>query len=143
MIKKKIIILGYGREGVSSYSFIRKHFPTMPLTIADKSPIINVDDVKDDLNLNIIAGESYDDNLNDYDLILKSPGVSFSHLNYFVSPEKLTSQTDLFMRAFSNQIIGVTGTKGKNKASLIFHILKNNDLECILVGNNGIPFFEL
>ena len=141
---KKIIILGFGREGVSSYTFIRKHFPTMPLTIADKSPIINVNDLKDDLNLTIIAGESYDDNLNDYDLILKSPGVSFTHLNYFVSTEKLTSQTDLFMKAFSGQIIGVTGTKGKSTtASLIFHILKNNDLDVFLAGNIGIPFFDI
>lgn len=27
---KKIVILGFGKEGVSTYRFIRKYFPKMP-----------------------------------------------------------------------------------------------------------------
>ena len=32
---KKIVILGFGKEGISSYHFIRKYFPNQPLSIAD------------------------------------------------------------------------------------------------------------
>jgi len=34
---KKIIILGFGKEGVSSYRFIRNALPELPITIADQS----------------------------------------------------------------------------------------------------------
>ena len=36
---KKIAILGFGREGKSTYNFIRKYFPDMKLTILDKYSI--------------------------------------------------------------------------------------------------------
>ena len=35
---RKIIILGFGKEGVSSYLFLRKHFPDMPITVIDFDP---------------------------------------------------------------------------------------------------------
>src|SRR5574344_1134929 len=141
---KKIIIVGFGREGVSSYKFIRKHFPTMPLTIADKSPLIHVEDFQEDKYLTIVAGPEYDQNLNNYDLILKSPGVNINTINYFIPQEKFDSQTNLFLQAYGDKTIGVTGTKGKSTtASLIYHILSNTMGNSILAGNIGIPFFDM
>ena len=141
---KKIVIVGFGREGVSSYKFLRKHFPQMPLVVADKSPEINTDGLDHDDLLTIIAGEEYDQHLNDFDLIFKSPGVNLNTINYFIPREKFTSQAELFLMAFGRQIIGVTGTKGKSTtASLIYHILSNSLGNTILVGNIGIPFFDL
>lgn len=141
---KKIVILGFGKEGVSSYKFIRRYFPDMPLTVADKSKSLNVSDLEGDNNLTVQVGEGYDKNLNDFDLIMKTPGVNLNALPYFVDPEKITSQTDLFLRAFSDQVIGVTGTKGKSTtSSLIFHILHSIFKNVILSGNIGIPFFDI
>lgn len=141
---KKIVIVGFGREGVSSYKFLRKHFPQMPLVVADKSPEINTDGLARDALLTVIAGEEYDQHLNDFDLIFKSPGVNLNTINYFIPREKFTSQAELFLMAFGRQIIGVTGTKGKSTtASLIYHILSNTLGNTILVGNIGIPFFDL
>lgn len=34
---KKILILGYGREGISTYNYIRKHLPEKKISIADKN----------------------------------------------------------------------------------------------------------
>lgn len=141
---KKIVIVGFGREGVASYKFIRKHFPDMPLTIADKSPLIHTDDFQSDEHLTIVAGPEYDQNLNKYDLILKSPGVNINTINYFIPREKFTSQTDLFLQAYGTNTIGVTGTKGKSTtASLIYHILSNSKGNTVLAGNIGIPFFDM
>lgn len=140
----KIVILGFGKEGISSYRFIRKHFPDMPLVVADRNRALDISKYSDDEHLSFILGEHYDNNLNDFDLILKTPGVNLNHLSYFIPPSKISSQTDLFIKGYGDQIIGVTGTKGKSTtSSLIYYILKNVTDNAILSGNIGIPFFDV
>ncbi|MBQ9435148.1 MAG: UDP-N-acetylmuramoyl-L-alanine--D-glutamate ligase [Bacteroidales bacterium] len=141
---KKIVILGFGKEGISSYHFIRKYFPNQPLTIADGNENLKVDEYQEDKNLSFVLGQEYDRHLNDYDLILKTPGVNLTRLDYFIVPQKITSQTDLFIRAFGAQMIGVTGTKGKSTtSSLIYHILNHTLGNTLLAGNIGVPFFDI
>ena len=141
---KKIIILGFGREGVSSYRFLRKHFPDMDIVAADRSENLKIDDYKDDKHLKFVIGKDYDRNLNDYDLILKTPGVNLNNINYFIQPHRITSQTELFLYGYNHQVIGVTGTKGKSTtSSLIYHILSNSRGNTFLAGNIGIPFFDI
>jgi UDP-N-acetylmuramoylalanine--D-glutamate ligase len=141
---RKIIILGFGKEGISTYQFIRKHFPDMSLTVADKNQSLQFDDMKNDPHLTCVSGEHYIDNLNEYDLIFKSPGVNLSKIHYWIPSEKITSQTDLFLKFYHHQVIGITGTKGKSTtASLIYHILKESGSPTILAGNIGTPFFDI
>jgi len=136
---KKIAILGFGREGKSSFRFIRNYLPDKYLTIHDKK-FIEVNDS----HTTIISGENYLQNLNDYDIILKTPGISFAHLNYFIEPEKISSQTALFLQYYGKQTIGITGTKGKSTtASLIYHILQQSHKKTVLAGNIGVPFFDI
>lgn len=140
---KKIVILGFGKEGVSTYRFIRKYFPDMPLTIADGNANLRTDEF-DDPNIRFVTGEGYDQNLNDYDLIFKTPGISFNKVNYWIETERITSQTNLFLEAYHQQVIGVTGTKGKSTtASLIYHILHEAGRDVLLAGNIGVPFFDI
>lgn len=141
---KKVIILGFGREGASSYRFLRKHFPDMDIVAADRSEILKTNEYQKDKHLKFVIGKDYDRNLNDYDLILKTPGVNLNDINYFIPPQKITSQTELFLYGFNQQVIGVTGTKGKSTtASLIYHILSNSRGNTFLAGNIGIPFFDI
>jgi len=57
---------------------------------------------------------------------------------------KITSQTELFLKVFASKTIGVTGTKGKSTtSSLIKHILSSYYSDVLLVGNIGIPPFDL
>ena len=140
---KKIIILGFGKEGVSTYRFIRKHFPDMPLTIADGNANLRTDEF-DDHKIKFVTGEKYDQNLNNYDLIFKTPGISFNKINYWIDNERITSQTNLFLEAYHQQVIGVTGTKGKSTtSSLIYHILHEAGRDVLLAGNIGVPFFDI
>ena len=97
---KKVIILGFGKEGVSTYRFIRRHFPKMKLVVADGNENLNTNDFADDKHLKIIKGKDYDRNLNNYDLIFKSPGISFNRLDYYIENERITSQTNLFLEYF-------------------------------------------
>ena len=136
---KKIAILGFGREGKSSFNFIRKYLPDKSLAIHDQN-IIEVNDP----NTTVISGEKYLQNLNDYDIILKTPGICLANLNYFINPEKISSQTALFLQYYGSQTIGITGTKGKSTtSSLVYHILKSNHKKTVLAGNIGVPFFDI
>ncbi|MDL2308534.1 UDP-N-acetylmuramoyl-L-alanine--D-glutamate ligase [Bacteroidales bacterium OttesenSCG-928-B11] len=141
---KKIVILGFGKEGLSTYKFIRAYQPELPLVIADQNGKMTIEELQSDVNLSFVLGDKYDENLNDFDLILKSPGVSLANIDYFIDRKKLTSQTSLFVEAYRDQVIGITGTKGKSTtASLIYHILKEAGRDVKLAGNIGVPFFDI
>ena len=135
---KRILILGFGREGKSSLAFIQKYLPHATIGVADK----NAEALKDLSGVAVYSGENYFDAINDYDIVLKTPGISL--LGKDVDLSKITSQTDLFLEEFHSQIIGVTGTKGKSTTStLIYHLLKESGRDAILAGNIGIPIFDI
>lgn len=143
--KEKVLILGFGREGKSTYKLIRKYVKDKKLTIGDANEelINNNPELKEDHNLEFVLGDSYLDDLDSYDLIIKSPGVNFKHVNYDGFKDKITSQIDLFLKHANCLTIGVTGTKGKSTtASLIYHVLGGLGKKTLLVGNIGIPVFD-
>lgn len=136
---RSVLILGFGKEGKSTYRLLSSLGGYKSLAIADMSGI----DYEFVTPVDIITGKEYQKNLNNYDIIFKSPGVvpegDISRLR-----SKLTSQTEVFMKAYRNNIIGITGTKGKSTtASLLAHILKNAGLPCVLMGNIGVPAFDI
>lgn len=139
---KKILILGFGKEGRSTYNFLRKIFPDKILAVADKfSEHLGLEE---DKKVEIFSGENYLNVCGDYDVVIKSPGISLNHNNYPFDKSKVTSQTDIFLKLFSQQTIGITGTKGKSTTtSLIYHTLKIADNNVVLVGNIGIPPFDM
>ena len=112
---KKVLLLGFGREGQSSYRLIRRVLPELQLTIADVDESIRENELlKGDHFVDFHLGEGYLEGLNTFGRILKSPGISLKDISYGFDPSSITSQTDLFLRRFSSQVIGVTGTKGKS-----------------------------
>ena len=139
---KNIAILGFGREGKTSYQFIKKYLPESKVTIIDSVDYSSDDLVKDDTNVSFVFGEKYLDNLNDYDLILKTPGISLLGVEYDSS--KITSQIELLLETHRDKVIGITGTKGKSTTTtLAYTILKENGYKAVLVGNIGTPAFSM
>ena len=141
---KKILILGFGVEGKSTYRFLRKIMPEKMLCIADCNPeIIDNSLLKDDKNLSFQFGLEYLQGMDGFDMIIKTPGLSLKEIDAD-NFKKFTSHTELFFRFFRNQIIGITGTKGKSTtASLIHHIISSDNSNCLLVGNIGQPPFDM
>lgn len=134
---KRIAILGFGREGKSTYNLIRKHLPEKEITILDQ----NKDAINElnDNNLKLIY-DNYLDKLNDFQLIIKTPGISLIDHKYNT---EITSQFDLLLRFSDVKLIGITGTKGKSTtSSLIYQIIKNQIENTFYVGNIGIPVFD-
>ena len=131
-----IAILGFGKEGKSTYNFIRRYLPDIKLTVIDKNEISLIDN-----NITIISGDDYLDNINNYDLIIKSPGISLKDID--IDEEKITSQLELLLEVDKDNIIGITGTKGKSTtSSLIYEVIKNQYDNTYLVGNIGTPIFD-
>ena len=141
---KNIGILGFGKEGKSTYNFIRKYLPNQKLTILDKNDILkNNDYLNCDNNLEIIVGEDYLSNLEIYDLIIKSPGISFYNMDITKIKDKISSQLELLLEINNKNIIGITGTKGKSTtSSLMYNIIKNQTDNVFLLGNIGNPIFD-
>ncbi len=138
LTNKKILILGFGREGKSAYNFIKENnIKYKSLGIADKNEI-DIDNVEKH------CGDNYLDSTKDYDLVIKSPGIIIKDYISDKEKEKITSLTDMFLRFCPNKIVGITGTKGKSTtSSLIYHILKNNGYDTYLIGNIGVPSFNV
>ncbi|RRD94428.1 UDP-N-acetylmuramoyl-L-alanine--D-glutamate ligase [Clostridiales bacterium COT073_COT-073] len=146
---KKILILGFGREGRTSYHFLRRLLPKQHFTIMDERPIRDQDPVfqlengQMDDNLDLLWAEDYLKDLNQYDLIFKTPGLPGFHLQG-TDRRKITSQTNEFVYYVGERVIGITGTKGKSTtSSLVYESLKALGRDVLLVGNIGRPALEL
>ena len=135
---KKIAILGFGREGKSTYHFIRKYLGNQSVSILDQNPItIN------DSNVTLYTGDGYLDYLEDYDLIIKTPGISLKDLDLTNIENKITSQLELLLEVNRKNIIGITGTKGKSTTStLTYEVLKDQLKDVYLLGNIGVPVLD-
>lgn len=139
---KSVCILGYGREGKSTYRLIEKYCNPESVTISDLNPVDrNTNNLPD--NINIVTGENYQDCLDDFDIVFKSPGIVLEKSPSDLKCE-ISSETQVFFTVYREQIIGITGTKGKSTvSSLIYHILKESGKDTYLVGNIGVPVFDI
>lgn len=142
---KKVLILGFGKEGQSTYKLIRRYLKGQHLYIADKRENFeqSFELLKKDKNITCISGEKYIENLQDYDIIMKAPGISFAYIDTTQYLHKIKSQLELLLEFFNVFTIGVTGTKGKSTtSSLIYKILVDQNIKCMLLGNIGVPIFD-
>ncbi len=136
----KIAIVGYGKQGVSAYEYWSEG---NDITIRDQAPITNPPK-----NALIETGEHYLDDLDQFDLIIRSPKLYPKDMVDANGPEilkKVTTNTNEFFKVCpTKNIIGVTGTKGKGTTStLITKILESLGKRVILGGNIGIPPLDL
>lgn len=132
---KKIAIWGFGKEGFSSYRFLKKLLPNQVVTILDV-PSSSVFQNSPEGSLVKTIDEV---SLEEFDCILKSPGI-------VVEPDQvlstMTSQSELFIQAYRTQVIGITGTKGKSTTSSLTYALIQKEKPVVLVGNIGNPCFD-
>jgi UDP-N-acetylmuramoylalanine--D-glutamate ligase len=120
--KKKIVLLGYGKEGQATERFLRVHAPQAEIIIADQSR-----------EAGYLAQQT------EGDLVIKTPGISkrFMTVPY-------TTATNIFFANTQRPIIGVTGSKGKSTTSaLIAAFLQAGGIRARLVGNIGLPALEV
>ena len=145
---KKVLILGLGREGQSSFELVKKLYPQNRLGIADQiEPEVfqkKFPELARDKNIDFFLGKNYLNAIGNYDIIIKTPGVPLSAIKSLLKKGiKVTSQTEIFLANCPGKVIGITGTKGKSTASaLIYKILKTGRKNDYLIGNIGKPALD-
>lgn len=146
---KKILIVGFGREGQDSFLFLRKKFPDKSLGVADQKEFGELPPeaqklLNKDNKVVLYFGDGYLKQVNKYDVVIKSPGITLQTLLPFLAKhQNLTSQTNIFFANCPGTIIGVTGTKGKSTtSSLIYEMLKAGGIKTHLVGNIEKPSLQ-
>jgi len=157
LTERRLVILGLGREGWSTYQFLRHHLPQQHLRLVDDKAVselttswqkvISEDKLTEfvlSTELNFLAKKS---------LVFKTPGWPPYHpltLKILQDQVVTTSNTQLFFDLLETgeagldkahqTVIGITGTKGKSTTSaLIHHLLASTGLPSHLGGNMGVP----
>ena len=96
---KKIAILGFGLEGKSTYNFIRKYLPAIQIDVRCNE--INTDEEREYLSkddyLSFITGNKYLEEMEEYDIVMKTPGISFKNIDISKFENKIFSQLELFL----------------------------------------------
>lgn len=133
---RKIAIVGGGVEGASNYRYFSAQSDTQ-VTVRDQNNLEQANFP----NAELITGEGYLDDLDQYDLVVHSPGIRPDKL--IVDPSKITTATQEFFTHCKAPIIGVTGSKGKGTtASLIANFLQADGKNVHLIGNIGKPALD-
>ena len=135
--KKKILIYGLGKSGLSSYKFLKKN--NLVYLFDDKKIAIrNLDSKKKIIKYKDIKY------INFYYIIL-SPGININNClltKYLLKNlNKIRTDLDIFYSLYNaNKSITVTGTNGKSTTvKILYEVLKDQKFDVRLVGNIGYP----
>lgn len=137
---KNVAVLGFGLEGKSVISYLSKH-GIKPVLFDERKFIEFTPEEQKFIKrycLKAVFGKRAFLNIQNIDIIFKSPGIPPRKLKNLPKNVEVTSQTAEFLKQFSFQTIGVTGTKGKGTTcTLIYKMLKASNQQAFLTGNIG------
>ncbi len=129
-LKKKILIYGLGKSGISSFRFLR-----------NKADTYLFDDLKNTHPKQISKLKLLKIK---FDIIIISPGINIFNckLSKFLklNKKKIYTDLDVFFTFFKNKCITITGTNGKSTtAKILYEVLKDQKKDVRLIGNIGNP----
>lgn len=139
----KVAIIGYGREGRSLYSFLRRdpEFREADIWILDQDPRL-----KAPRGTRVRTGKNYLTGLKDFDLAFRSPGIPYNAPEFRAARKAgvvFSSATRLFFERCPGKTIGVTGSKGKTTTTtLLYRMLCAGKKKAVLAGNIGLPMLD-
>ncbi|MEO8999570.1 MAG: UDP-N-acetylmuramoyl-L-alanine--D-glutamate ligase [Rhodanobacter sp.] len=144
---RRVAIWGFGREGRAAIHALRQRCGDQPLTLFCSAAEVDAARAFD-AELDVVAGEPDAATLGQFDIVVKSPGISAykpALLAARAQGTQFTSGTALwFGENPAARVIAVTGTKGKSTTSaLIAHLARALGVRTALAGNIGLPLLEL
>jgi UDP-N-acetylmuramoylalanine--D-glutamate ligase len=144
---RRVAIWGFGREGHAVIKALRERLPAQSLTLFCSAGEVDAAHAFD-AALEVVAGEPDAATLGQFDVVVKSPGVSAykpALLAARAQGTQFTSGTALWFGENPDaRVIAVTGTKGKSTTSaLVAHLARSLGVRTALAGNIGLPLLEL
>jgi UDP-N-acetylmuramoylalanine--D-glutamate ligase len=135
-LRKKILIYGLGKSGVSSYKFLN-----------DKAEVYLFDDnIKKKFNFKINQSLKNFKEISKikFDKIIVSPGIDISNCRLSKilkkNSSKIYTDLDIFYSFYKNISFTITGTNGKSTTAKILHkVLIDQKYDARLIGNIGNP----
>ncbi len=139
-LKKKILIYGLGKSGLSTLKFLQK-----------KCEIYVYDDFIEKIKFPKIKKKIIKFNnisKSKFDKIILSPGIDINNckLSSFLKKnrEKIYTDLDVFFSFYRNDCITITGTNGKSTTcQILYEVLKKQKFDVRLVGNIGTPILSV
>tara|TARA_B100000780_G_scaffold163604_1_gene114412 strand:+ start:38 stop:1342 length:1305 start_codon:yes stop_codon:yes gene_type:complete len=135
-IKKKILVYGLGKSGLSAFKFLNKENEVY--LFDDKKKID-----KKKIKKNLVSYQKLISK--DVDYIIISPGIDINKcgLRSYLKKniKKIYTDLDIFYNYYSkNRNITITGTNGKSTtARILYEVLRDQKFDVRLVGNIGNP----
>ena len=146
--KKKVLVLGLGKSGLSAARWLSRS--GADVTIGDIKPEADLDQelLKQALALGVkleTGGHRAETFINS-DIIILSPGVPMDIEPLKAARERgipVMGEMELASRLFDTPIIAVTGTNGKSTAvSLLGSMIKDSGARIFVGGNIGTPLMD-
>lgn len=144
---KNVAIIGLGVSNIPLIDYL--HNLGSNIMLFDNEQVDKIDttilDKIYEYKIEYSFGENYLSKLNGFDVIFRSPSCRPDLPEIAKEVERgavLTSEIELVLELCPGTTIGVTGSDGKTTTtSLIYEILKEENLNCYLGGNIGTPLF--
>jgi len=143
---KNILIIGSGKSGIGACKLALIQDYNVKLTDSEKIDL-QIKDLLKSIDVSFEEGRHSPENLEWADEIIISPGIS-EKVEFIQLAKKngipIFSEIEFAARFTTKNIIAITGTNGKTTTStLLYHILKNANLNPRLCGNIGVSFSEV
>lgn len=145
--QQRVGLIGFGVENRALLNYLVEQGARV--TVCDQST--EIADLPEGIEARL--GDDYLNNLTDFSIIFRSPGVPFLTREIQAARQSgviISSQTKLFFELSPAKIIGVTGTKGKGTTTSLIHAMlvkanQKGELEgqAYLAGNIGLPPIDL
>ena len=129
-LKKRILVYGLGKSGISTFKFLKKK---ADVYLFDDNQNIN----QKLINFNQVFKTKFD-------RIIISPGIDILNckLSKFLKKNfsKIYTDLDVFYSFYDNESIAITGTNGKSTtAKILYDVLVDQKRDVRLIGNIGNP----
>lgn len=139
----KIVVLGAGESGFGAAYLAKKK--GMEVFVSDKGQIREkYKQLLIEHNIDFEEGQHTEEKILSADWVVKSPGIpKKADIIFKINLKGIRISSEIeFAAEFTNaKIIAITGSNGKTTTtSLVYHILKNNNMNVGLAGNIGKSF---
>jgi UDP-N-acetylmuramoylalanine--D-glutamate ligase len=142
--EQNIFLAGLGTEGEATLRFLERIGATK-VTVGDSKNLdqltLKQQTLVQNLTLGYQGGAGAFADLDQFDLIIKSPGIATSLIK---TTSKITSATEIFFANSKGFKLGVTGSKGKSTTcNFLAKVLFNAGVNLELLGNFGKPMLSV